>query len=156
MSNKYTYQDVIIDPNDPRVEIGAEYYFSDFPADCLGLANSEETDPFAFGTLKKIDKDLVSPFSLKGGKFFCCMIRKKATKGKYIPFDLSKSEVRDKLRGRWIRHKFQRHELCINAFFGDAVKSDMFTAMVFDAKLLFREWEFFDGSPCGELVEVDE
>lgn len=154
MSNKYTYQDVIIDPDDPRVKIEAEYYFSDFPGDCLYLANSEEAGPFDFGTLEKIDKELVSPFSLKGGKFFCCMIRKKASEGKYIPFDLTRKEIRDKLRGRWIRHKFQGHELCINAFFGDKVKSDMFTIMAFDAKQLFNEWEFLDGSPCGELEEV--
>ena len=27
MSDKYTYADVIIDPDDPRVELGKEYYF---------------------------------------------------------------------------------------------------------------------------------
>lgn len=38
-SPKYTYADVIIDPNDPRVEIGAEYYFADTPQECVGEAN---------------------------------------------------------------------------------------------------------------------
>ena len=154
MSNKYTYQDVIIDPNDPRVEIGAEYYFSNFPADCLGLANSEETDPFAFGTLKKIDKDLVSPFSLKGGKFFCCMIRKKVSEGKYIPFDLSKPEVRKKLRGAWIGIKdyplieYQITSLNKAYVFCLAQKEGIGP----DQLLMF--YQFVDGSPCGELEEI--
>lgn len=40
MAERYTYRDVIIDPDDPRVEIGAEYYFSDFPVDCLRFAKA--------------------------------------------------------------------------------------------------------------------
>ena len=27
MNERYSYKDVIIDPEDPRVEIGAEYYY---------------------------------------------------------------------------------------------------------------------------------
>ena len=38
-SLQYTYADVIIDPNDPRVEIGAKYYFADTPRECLDKAN---------------------------------------------------------------------------------------------------------------------
>ena len=32
---RYTYEDVIIDPNDPRVEIGKEYFFGDICAFCF-------------------------------------------------------------------------------------------------------------------------
>ena len=28
---EYTYKDVIIDPDDPRVEIGEKYFFFDYP-----------------------------------------------------------------------------------------------------------------------------
>ena len=32
---EYTYKDVIIDPNDPRAEVGKEYYWSDHPSSLL-------------------------------------------------------------------------------------------------------------------------
>ncbi len=41
MAEKYTYQDVIIDPNDERVEIGAEYYFALGAQACIDRANND-------------------------------------------------------------------------------------------------------------------
>ena len=40
--SEYTYKDVIIDPEDPRVEIGKEYYFGDFPKEALEYANKRK------------------------------------------------------------------------------------------------------------------
>lgn len=40
-SPEYTYDDVIIDPNDPRVEIGAEYYFALGAQACIDYANRD-------------------------------------------------------------------------------------------------------------------
>ena len=54
MRDKYTYADVIIDPKDLRVEIGAKYYRADYPKKVLFLANNEED---YFGTLEEIDTE---------------------------------------------------------------------------------------------------
>ena len=102
--DKYSYKDVIIDPEDPRVEIGAEYWFGMNPKDCIGKANSGKmTGRLAF----MADED--KPFGCHTGSAhslsFPCIIRKKEPEKKYVPFDLSKPEVRDSLRGKWIRRK---------------------------------------------------
>lgn len=41
MSERYSYKDVIIDPEDPRVEVGAEYYFEDMPKSVISNAQEE-------------------------------------------------------------------------------------------------------------------
>ena len=155
MADKYTYDDVIIDPDDPRVEIGAEYYFSDFPIDCLKFANGEVIDSDALGVLEEVNKELYSPFAPRGGDFFSCMIRKKAAGGKYIPFDLSKPEVRKKLRGAWIGIKdYPLIEYKITSLnkayvFCSAQKEGI------SPEQLLMFYQFVDGSPCGELVKEE-
>lgn len=74
---EYTYADVIIDPNDPRVEIGKEYYFGDNPT-CL----LKDISQLSAQEGKLILKDLAieaqsSPFMSSGNKWFVCIIRKK-------------------------------------------------------------------------------
>ena len=78
MEEKYTYSDVIIDPNDPRLEVGKEYYYSDFPGLVLGYAN----DNGRMGTLKKVNVDSEIPFIIRpddklGCSNWTCLIRKK-------------------------------------------------------------------------------
>ena len=113
MSNKYTYADVIIDPNDPRVEIGAEYYAANSINGALKAANEGNE-----GLLAKLDSVYREPtrtlitsesFTISykhgnGGKTDF-LIRKKEPVTKYVPFDLSKEEDRARLRGAWVRHK---------------------------------------------------
>lgn len=116
---EYSYKDVIIDPDDPRVEIGAEYYRADYPKKVVRRANDDSHD--ALGTLVGIDAiSPETPFIIAnagyGSLSWACLIRKKETKKKYAPFDLSKPEVRDKLREKWIKAKHGMFELEINIF----------------------------------------
>ena len=76
---KYTYSDVIIDPNDPRLEVGKEYYYSDYPVILLDYANN---DNGRMGTLEKVDVDSGIPFIIRlndGPRYsnWSCLIRKK-------------------------------------------------------------------------------
>lgn len=151
--SEYTYADVIIDPEDPRVEIGKEYYFGDNPLDVINKANKNKTSlildsiynegnyrPFFFGR---------SPLD-----FFSCVIRKKEPEKKYVPFDLTKEEDRAKLRGAWVRVKdipaieYQIYGL-------NAKYILLGSNMNIETQDLFIIYEFVDGSPCGRLVEEE-
>ena len=71
---EYTYEDVIIDPNDPRVEIGAEYWFGYNPSVLIKELNrGEEPD---YGCLSDVDSDATYPFEAEDGCDWCCIIRK--------------------------------------------------------------------------------
>ena len=150
---EYTYADVIIDPEDPRVEIGKEYYFGNNPS-CLLRSISQLSA--SEGTLVMKDSAIEaqsSPFMSSENEWFVCLIRKKEAKKKYVPFDLSKEEDRAKLRGAWIRiNNYPSIEYQITS---------MNEAYVFcgglregiNPGLLSARYEFLDGSPCGRLVE---
>ena len=60
MSDKYTYADVIIDPDDPRVEIGKEYYFGENAGSVISQA--KEDSDYHKGTLTAANKDWNVPF----------------------------------------------------------------------------------------------
>lgn len=70
---EYTYEDIIIDPEDPRIELGKEYYINDAPSILLDEARKD------FGTviLKAVYKDQESPFVTDLGYSYYCIIRKK-------------------------------------------------------------------------------
>lgn len=74
---EYTYADVIIDPNDPRVEIGAYYYFGNNPT-CLLKDISQLSAHEGRLTIVDIGKDICSfPFIADTQQPFVCIIRKK-------------------------------------------------------------------------------
>ena len=155
---EYTYADVIIDPEDPRVEIGKEYYFGDNPRDVINKANKNKTSLI----LDSIYKGEINyrPFSFGRNSldFFSCLIRKKEPEKKYVPFDLSDPEVRKSLRGKWIKNKENHFEICITAFHhqgyvGNTIPADIYMVEDLDADELLKDWIFDDGSPCGKLVE---
>ena len=152
---EYTYKDVIIDPEDPRVEFGAKYYRADYPKKVLFLANNEED---YFGTLEEIDTESPeTPFIIRTKNSlspWACLIRKKEPK--YVPFDLSNENDRAKLRGAWVRVKertsWEEQITSLNSIFiflgrdgEDGIKPDY----------LFNHYEFEDGTPCGRLVEEE-
>ena len=153
--SEYTYADVIIDPEDPRVEIGKEYWGSDTAMAAIGSANNKR---IGF-VLLDVTQDDPKPFILShaGSDVFraACLIRKKEPEKKWVPFDLSKEEDRAKLRGAWIRMKgYPQIEQLITSMnaeyaFIDA-RDDGFSA----AELL-HSYELIDGSPCGKLEEVE-
>lgn len=158
----YTYKDIIIDPEDPRIEIGAEYYSGDTPADCIALANSDKFD--GSDRLIAVDKNRERPFASGSDNesnvlWDVCIIRKKEPKKKYVPFDLSNKEVRDELRGKWIIPKGHSDsiEKQITLFGTQMTEYGKIWCVEMDITpdKLLASWTFIDGTPCGKLVEVD-
>lgn len=155
MAEKYDYRDVIIDPADPRVEIGKEYYFSDVPGEVISKALKDDYARKLIGINKKIGNPL--PFMLENNDWaWACLIRKKDDEKRYVPFDLSKPEVREVLRGKWIRRKTLAEdgvykELKITDF--TCVNGIWSTRNLEEVELLL-DWTFLDGTPCGEAVPV--
>ena len=152
---EYTYKDVIIDPNDPRVEIGAEYYFAYTARACVKAANSN--DRTYVNRLIQVKKNDDYLFIDKKGIKSACIIRKKEPEKKYVPFDLSDPEVRKSLRGVWLISKEGREEM-ITAFHtleNGKWTADMsnFANATGDGLLMFYTFE--DGRPCGKLVEEE-
>ena len=167
---KYTYADVIIDPEDPRVEFGKEYYFGDFPKEALEYANKNGR-----GALLE-DIDLVSNFPFLMENFdesVPCLIRKKEPEKKYVPFDLSDAVVREQLWGKRIvikdeyiignEQRFPReiHSMITGfTYCPEGEPKDDWTIDAGDYSLTAEEALekafFYDGSPCGKLVEEDE
>ena len=158
MSEKYTYADVIIDPEDPRVEIGKEYWMDNIPSECLRSANEDKTTL----TLNKIEPNRPWPFySTKSGSCVC-IIRKKEVEKKYVPFDLNNPEDRKALMGKTIKannRPFSRQyvELAISCFElvdeGAEGVSGYWMANGIKEDELFHDWTFLDGSPCGKEME---
>lgn len=77
--NRYTFRDVIIDPEDPRVEVGARYYTGDTPKEVLWNAN----EIGMFGTLKSlIISDKPFHVVVRGDDdCYSCLIRRGGTNG---------------------------------------------------------------------------
>lgn len=154
MSDKYTYADVIIDPNDPRVEIGKEYYFEDTAMEVLELAQ----DNVGSSILEEIYESSNFPFKFKGvTDGYACLIRKKEPEKKYVPFDLSKEEDRARLRGAWVRHKQNPERENLITGLGDETVdfAVYFGDVAVGTGVLLENFEFVDGSPCGKLVEEE-
>ena len=87
---EYTYEDIIMDPNDPRLEgaIGKECYFSDYPKKVLYGARNNSSE--YLDCLTNIIKEGVCPFVDKKGYGRTLIIIKKEEpkpKPKYIPFE---------------------------------------------------------------------
>ena len=151
--SKYTYYDIIIDPRDPRLEgaIGKEVYCNDTPFDVLQGANENK----GTGILTKIDRAQVDcfPFSVNIDNneiVFCCIIIKKEPEVKYVPFDLSKKEDRDFLRGKWVRHKTTGVEYQITQF---SCRNNVWTVIANTGEELLKYFTFLDGTPVRKKVE---
>lgn len=150
---EYTYKDVIIDPEDPRVEIGEEYIFGSSPEYLLERCSDGCA---VFSKLKAVNVGYYEPFvpSTEDKGYPIC-IRKKEPKKKYVPFDLSDPDVRKSLRGRWITDG-DREESQITGFLVDSNGEWNATTCdrgLIDAINLQAFWKFDDGTPCGQLVE---
>ena len=165
MADKYTYADVIIDPEDPRVEIGAEYYFEDTAMEVLELAQ----DNVGSSKLEEIYESNF-PFKFKGvTDGYACIIRKKEPKKRYVPFDLSDAVVREQLWGKRIvinasysagdETIFREIHSTIIGFTccQDGEPKDDWTIDAGDYSLTAEEALekafFYDETPCGKLVE---
>lgn len=150
---KYTYEDVIIDPEDPRVEIGKEYYLNDIPSVLL----REAREGVGSRILKDVQKDQDSPFVSFLGYSYNCLIRKKEPEKRYVPFDLSNEEDRAKLRGAWIKVKYGNYrEYQIISLSSEIIYCGHTRDLGFSPISLLEAFEFVDGTPCGKLVKEEE
>lgn len=151
MSDKqlYSYEDVIIDPDDPRIEIGAEYYFAGYPFEVIAKARRDEkAKKLVHVNNQKLFVCL--PFSIENSAYtWACLIRKKEPKKRYVPFDLSKPEVRNSLRGKWFYYPSTDSELMIDCF---SHMDSQWRVHGLTADQFLNACTFLDGSPCGQEV----
>ena len=148
---EYTYKDVIIDPEDPRVEIGKEYFFGDCPSSLLFGVQMESVEAVA---LEKVDSCIASeyPFDDGAAKYQCIIRKKEESNKKYVPFDSSKEEDRNLLKGAWIRKK-DNSEIKLIWWFWEIDGKWMIDEDISPQELL-DNWVFdFESLPCGKLVE---
>lgn len=148
MAEKYTYADVIIDPNDPRVEVGAEYYYCDNPSTCLERANKKDVAHLA--VLEKVYPDAIGHFFIDDA-YSICLIRKKEPVKKYVPFDLTKEEDKARLRWAWLRLKEHSNEVMVKAIYPFIGRVSIDNEEV-TTEFLLENYEYLDGTPCGRLV----
>ena len=145
---EYTYADVIIDPEDPRLEIGTEYYFADYPREVVSRAQHDSCAKKLLNISKATSDNL--PFALENNDWtWACLIRKKEPEKLYEPFDLSKPEVRDSLRGKWFYYPSTDSELMIDCF---SHMDSQWRVHGLTADQFLNVCTFLDGSPCGEEV----
>ena len=148
---EYTYKDVIIDPEDPRVEIGKEYYFGDNPTSLLyGVQHN-----WPIRKLEDVSNQApsISPF-YNGSSFFACVIRKKEPEKKYVPFDLTDREQIFELCGCWLVDKDHGNYYCATAIYpyDNLIHVDDYGEI--SPEQLLETFEFMhNGTPCGRLVE---
>lgn len=161
---KYTFDDIIINPEDDRLEIGAEYYVSSCsPYAVLEHANGPTAESVI--VLDEISEGNHCPFhgtTLDGeSKEGHVLIRRKEEKPEWKPFDLSNPAVRKSLRNSWVTSSRRSG---MNESVGDLVIEGSISAfeIYYDgnwyAKIagypvtaddLLKNWTFEDGSRCG-------
>lgn len=180
---EYTYEDIIMDPDDPRLEgaIGKECYFSDYPKKLLDSARNNSSG--YLDCLTNIIKEGVCPFvDKKGYGSTLIIIKKEDPKPKYVPFkskeefieayhyhDNAKySETEDILMnyGMWLwsnedgSYKLVTEIWNVGVVIGDdkmRITNEEGHIDVFNDMMewdeLFSKYTFLDGSPCGKEVK---
>lgn len=175
---EYTYKDIIMDPNDPRLEgaIGKECYVSDFPKNALDYARNNST----VDCLKSINKELSCPFVGEHKASWAVVIIKKEepkSKPKYIPFE-NVTEFLDAYRnapgclneeafylsknGIWLKQKEPKAYVMVTEIWdvgvviGDnkfIIDEESICNNTTDWSELLKDFTFLDNSPCGKVVE---
>ena len=91
---EYTYEDIIMDPEDPRLKgtIGKECYFSDYPKKILDVARNNSSE--YIDCLTNISKERACPFYDKNGNGWTLIIIKKEEPNKmHVPFESIKEFI---------------------------------------------------------------
>ena len=160
---EYGFEDIIIDPEDPRLEgaIGKECYLSDCPKIALDYAkNNSPTN-----CLKSINKESAAPFVGNDEvNWVMVIIKKEEPKPKYVPFksneEFLESYIYHKekftssslahqlysLGGIWLKYKSIEEFFMITEFWDDMTRWGEF----------LERFTFLDGTPCGKLAEEDK
>ena len=165
---EYTYEDIIMDPEDPRLEdaIGKECWLSDYPKEVLDYARNNLKE----FRLKSIEKEENFPFvdNNHEDNWALIIIKKEEPKPKYVPFE-SKEEFIDAFHyhdnskysetddillnyGMWLKHRESDDLFMVVEIWDDGVVigSNQFTTSWND---LSNDYTFLDGSPCRKEVE---
>lgn len=169
---EYTYKDIIIDPEDPRLEgaIGKECYFYDYPQRLLEIARKNELNQLH--RLKTIHKESTYHFvgdDCESG--WVCIIIKKEEPKEYVPFENGEefldayynNETKNldgiyhylTTRGMWLKYKeFGGAFHVVTEIWRDGVVlgSDQTTTIWDD---LLCDYTFLDGTPCGNKARVN-
>ena len=179
---EYTYEDIIMDPNDPRLEdaIGKECWLSDYPKEVLDYARNNLKE----FRLKSIEKEENFPFVDNNHEDnWALIIIKKEEPKKYVPFETldefieSYKKVEERINyskaedyiascGMWLKDK-DRDVYCLvteiwnyGVVVGDSRLNTTkdgdgyFTINeVTKWKQLLREYTFMDDSSCGKEVQ---
>lgn len=168
---EYTYEDIIMDPNDPRLEgaIGKECYVSDFPKIALNNAR----DNLITDRLKRIAKEETCPFvdEEEEDNWAVIIIKKEEPKPEYVPFKngleffnsylsvesrLEKADYFLSNHGIWLKDKdIDGVSYIVTEIWRDGVVlgSDQHTTIWKD---LLDGYAFLDNSPCGRFVKESE
>ena len=176
---EYTYEDIIMDPEDPRLEdaIGKECWLSDYPKEVLDYARNNLKE----FRLKSIEKEENFPFVDNNHEDnWALIIIKKEEPKKYVPFETldefiesyKKAEERIDCSniegyiascGMWLKDT-DRDAYCLvteiwnyGVVVGDSNMNttkdgdEYFTFNgVTEWKKLFMEYTFMDDTPCGK------
>ena len=161
---EYTYEDIIMDPNDPRLEgaIGKECYFSDYPKKVLDGARNNSSE--YLDCLTNIIKQGVCPFvDKKGYGRTLIIIKKEEPKPKYVPFEngqeffnsylsvesrLEKEDYFLSNHGIWLKDKTSKAYYMVTKIWDIGDDSDEISW-----KELLEYYTFLDDSPCGKEVK---
>lgn len=178
--SEYSYNDIIMDPEDPRLEgtIGKQCYFSDYPKNALDYARNNST----VDRLKSINKESACPFVGEHKASWAVVIIKKEEPKKYVPFESKEefieafhyhdnanySETEDILMnyGMWLWSEVDGSYKLVTEIWNAGVvigddkmritneegHIDVFNDTTSWVKL-FSEYRFLDGSHCGKEVE---
>ena len=162
---EYTYEDIIMDPEDPRLEgaIGKECFFSEYPKRLLNSAKNNS--PEYLDCLTDIRKEAACTFVDKNGSgWILIIIKKEEPKPEYIPFQdgreffnsylsvesrLEKEDYFLSNHGIWLMDCENGDYFLVTEIWGDGVVlgSNQTTTHWDD---LLEEFIFLDGSPCGK------
>ena len=167
---EYTYKDIIIDPNDPRLEgaIGKECYFSDYPKKVLDGARNNSSE--YLDCLTNIIKEGVCPFvDKKGYGRTLIIIKKEEPKPKYVPFESIEEFIEafddhthsDKdsiintnlyLSGFWLKN-IKKDNPVYKQVIAIQDVSILIGTIEYSYPALLENFTFLDGTPCGKLME---
>ena len=166
---EYTYEDIIMDPEDPRLEgaIGKQCYFSDYPKKLLESARYNSA--LYLDYLTNISKEKACPFVDKNGSSWALIIIKKEEPKKYVPFEtldefiesykkaeerIAYSNTRDYIAscGMWLRFNNDDVMCAVTEIWTDGVFLGH-DHMKIKWEELFNFYTFMDDTPCGKEVK---
>ena len=168
--SEYSYNDIIMDPEDPRLEeaIGKQCYLSDYPKIVLDYARNNST----VNRLKSINKESGCPFVGEHKASWAVIILKKEEPKKYVPFESKEEFIRTfdnhttnldivsteyaLLRyGMWIKTIYSEKVFQVTIIEKIGIYDDGVSELI-NWELLLNEFTFLDGSPCGKLAEEEQ